>query len=137
MGFEVFLESFGETQKTGLPKAAIRGLFPAVDSGSEGTYWRISYDSLNQCDIDVTPLQNDSDRLTGLCVHRPCADMRLWESLYQILKMGSMVLFFPGGPPILAKGSSAAGLPQEMTDSIGDPVYLDSGEAIVRVVQQC
>ena len=103
MSFEVYLQCFGETERRGLSSEAIRSLFPVSGPATDGTYWQLSYDSLNSCDIDVGLLPSDSNRLTNLCVHRPCGDMRLWASLYAILKMGSVVLFFPGGPPILAE----------------------------------
>jgi hypothetical protein len=137
MSFEVYLQCFGETERLGLSSDAIRLLFPVSNPATDGTYWPVSYDSLNSCDIDVGLLPNGSDRLTSLCVHRPCGDMRLWKSLYAILNMGSVVLFFPGGPPILAEGISPEGLPREMVDSIGEPVFVDSAEAILRILREC
>jgi len=137
MGFELYLNCFGETEKAGLPREKVRVLFPVEEVSSEPDYWQVRYGKTGSCEISVTPLTTDSSKLNFLHVHRPCVDSRLWESLYELLKMGSVVLFFPGGPPILAKGISATELPQEMIDSIGQPIYVDSGAAIVRIVQEC
>jgi hypothetical protein len=136
MGFEVYLQCFGETETLGLPRAAIRALFPVDEARSEPDYWKLSYDSQYKCDIGVNPLPTDSTKLAGLYVDRPCRDIRLWDSLFTILKMGSVVLFFPGGPLIIAEGSSADGLPEEMMDSLGTPVRVDSGESIRKIVER-
>jgi hypothetical protein len=137
MSFDLYLNCFGETEKTGLTREAVRSLFPIEEGSSEPDFWRVRYGNADSCEISVTPLANDRSRLNFFHVNRPCGDSRLWESLYQILRMGSVVLFFPGGPLILAQGNSASGLPPDMTESIGEPVYVDSGEAIVGIVREC
>jgi hypothetical protein len=136
MGFELYLQLFAETEELGLPRAEIRGFFPVDKTTSEADYWRLRYDDRNKCDIGVTPLPGDSTRLAGLYVDRPCRDIRLWNSLFALLKMGSVVLFFPGGPLILAEGIAASRLPEGMAESLGAPVYVDSGESIRRIVEE-
>jgi hypothetical protein len=135
MSFEVYLQSFGETERLGLPKDRIRALFPVEEASSEPDYWRLRYDSQNSCDIGVQPLPTDVTKLTGFYVERPCRDIRLWDSLFAVLNMGNAALFFPESPLIIAKGRSTAGLHEGMMESLGAPVEVDSGEAIRKIVE--
>ena len=57
MSFEIYLQCFGETEKLGLPRDAIRALFPVDEAGSERDYWKLRYDSREGCDIGVNPLE--------------------------------------------------------------------------------
>ncbi len=122
MSFDLYLNCFGETERSGLPRGTVRSLFPIEGAGSEPDFWRVRYGPADSCEINVTPLANAPSQLKFIHVNRPCGDFRLWESLYKILQMGSVVLFFPGGPLILGPGSSAEGLPADMTASLGEPV---------------
>jgi hypothetical protein len=135
MGFEIYLQCFGETEGLGLSRDAIRALFPVDEASSEQDYWRLRYDGRDSCDIGVNPFVTDATKLTGLYVDRPCRDIRLWDSLFAILNMGDVVLFFPDSPLIIAEGKSSAGLPEGMMESLGAPVQVDSGEAIRKIVE--
>jgi len=46
-----------------------------------------------------------------------------------------VVLFFPEGPLIISKGISGTGIPQEMVDSLGPPVQVNSGEELRKFVE--
>ncbi|HEV3307107.1 MAG TPA: hypothetical protein VGZ91_11770 [Candidatus Sulfotelmatobacter sp.] len=135
MGFELYLQCFGETESLGLPRDSIRALFPVDEASSEPNFWRLRYDSHNSCDIGVNPLATDATKLAGLYVDGPCRDIRLWDSLFTILNMGSVVLFFPGGRLLIVRETSSAGLPEEMIESMGAPVQVNSGEAIRKIVE--
>ncbi len=135
MGFEVFLDCFGETKALGISRALVRSFFPVVEGESEPDYWQVRYDKKNRCQIGVTPLASDREMLAGLFVNRPCADLKLWEGLVRILRMGCVVIFWPGGPPVVAEGTSTSDLPQDMIDSIGEPRRVSSAAELLRLVQ--
>jgi len=135
MSFEIYLQCFGETEKLALARDAVRALFPVDEASSEPDYWKLRYDSREGCDIGVNPFETNAAKLSGFYVHRPCRDVRLWDSLFTILNMGSVLLFFPGGPLVIAQKTYAASLPEEMIESLGTPVQVDSGEAIRRIVE--
>jgi hypothetical protein len=136
VGFEVYLQCFGETETTGIPRTVVRSFFAIAEDESEPDYWRVRYDSKNSCEIGVTPLASGREMLAGLFVNRPCADLRLWEGLVRILRMGSVVIFWPGGPPVVAEGTSTSDLPPDMIDSIGKPRCVSSAAELVRLVQE-
>ena len=135
MSFELYLQCFGETERLGLSRDSIRALFPVDEASSEPDYWRLRYDSQNSCDIGVHSLPTDVTKLADFYVERPCRDIRLWDSLFTVLNMGSVVLFFPEGPLIISKGISGTGIPQEMVDSLGPPVQVNSGEELRKFVE--
>ena len=135
MSFELYLQCFGETERLGLPRDSIRALFPVDEASSEPDYWRLRYDGQNSCDIGVHTLATDGSKLADFYVERPCGDIRLWDSLFTVLNMGSVVLFFPGGPLVIAKETSGTGIPEEMLDSLGTPVQANSGEELRRIVE--
>jgi hypothetical protein len=54
MGFELYLQCFASGRPAGIPRAAVRALFPVVEEESEPDYWRVRYDLTNTCTISVT-----------------------------------------------------------------------------------
>ena len=77
--------------------------------------------------------------LTGFYVERPCSDVRLWEALMTVLRMGAVVIFWPGGPPVVAENvdsSRLPRLPKDMTDSIGPAKLVRSADELVRLVRE-
>ncbi len=136
MGFEVFVQCFGETQHSGISRDAVRSLFPIVEAESKPDLWRVRYDPENSCLLYVSSLGSTPQRLKSLCVERPCGDLRLWEALLAILRMGSIVIFWPGGPPVVSDDAIAANLPADVTAAFGPAKSMRSAEELLRAVQE-
>jgi hypothetical protein len=49
VSFEVFVQCFEREGPGGVPRAAIRPLFPVAEAESEPDYWAVRYDDLNSC----------------------------------------------------------------------------------------
>jgi len=136
MGFEVYVRCFGKSERMGISRAAVRSLFPVMEEESEPDHWRVRYDDKNSCDIGVTAVTSDKEMLKSLFVDRPCGDLRLWEALISLLRMGSVVIFWPGGPPIVFDDVVASCLPNDMTDAIGPARSVCSAEELLRMVRE-
>lgn len=136
MSFEVYLQCFGEANRSGISRAAVRSLFPILERESEPDYWRVRYDDKNSCEIGVTAVASERALLKSLYVDRPCADLRLWEGLLAILRMGSVVMFWPGGPPVVADEAIGAKLPRDMIDALGPPRTIGSAEEILKLLRE-
>jgi hypothetical protein len=136
MSFEVYLQCFGESERSGLSRAAVRSLFPVIEEESESDYWRVRYNNENSCYIGVTAVASDKGMLKSLYVDRPCGDLRLWQGLISVLQMGSVVIFWPGGPPVVADDAVDANLPKDVTDGLGRPISVRSAEELLRLVQE-
>lgn len=135
MSFEVYAQCFGEKERTGVPRAVVRSLFPVSEAESEPDYWLVRYDAENSCHIGVTALESDTEMLQSLCVYRPCGDVRLWEGLVAMLRLGSVVIFWPGGPPVVAEGMDATSLPQDMLGALGHAKSVQSAEDLLALVR--
>ena len=136
MGFEVYVQCFGESEKTGISRTAVRALFPVVAEESQPDYWRIRYDDKNACHIGVIAVPSDDKMVKSIVVQRPCGDPKLWDALISVMKMGSVVMFWPGGPPVVTDESVASNLPKEMTNVIGAAKPVHSAEEILRLLRE-
>ena len=136
MGFEVYVQCFGESEGTGISRAAVRSLFPVIPAESQPDFWLVRYDDKNSCHVGVVPIPSDKEKLKSLCVERPCADSRLWDALISILRMGSVVMFWPGSPPVVSGDGVASNLPKEMTNVIGQARSVGSAEEILRLLKE-
>jgi hypothetical protein len=136
MSFEIYLQCFNAGEPAGVPVSSVRALFPVVDPESEPDYWFVRYDNLNSCNISITPLASDGDMVKSVCVHRPCGDPRLWEALLNVMRLGPIVLYFPGdSPPLIAEESVAAQLPRDLREALGKPLCIGSGQEILQAIE--
>jgi len=136
MSFDLFVQCYGETGQSGIPVSAVRSLFPIVREEPEFRCWVLEYDSQNQSDIYVGLLKGDKEKLGHFTVSRPSGDVRFWEALFSILRMGSVMICWPESQLVLAAGASADGLPENMLKGLGGPVFVRSGLEILKLVQE-
>jgi hypothetical protein len=134
MSFDVFLMSFGETEKIGLPRESIRALFPIAVKISNADSWFVLYDKENTSRIDVKAHPTNNEALIRLAVQRPCGDIRFWQSLLEILKMGEVFMVWPGGRPVVATVKNAALLPDGL-DALGQPRVAESAEQLLAFIK--
>lgn len=137
MGFDLFFQPLVDGDVLDIGRAELRSLFPVVDEESKPDYWSIRYDSLNACHIGVKAFASSANQLASFYVERPCGDSRLWEALFRVLQKGRIVLYFPGGPPVVASENAvAATLPQDVTEAIGEPRCVGSAEEILKILRE-
>ncbi len=120
----------------GISRAAVRALFPIVEESSELDFWSVCYDRANSCTIHVTPAKANRDLITSLSVNRPCGDVRFWESVLAILKMGPVILYWPGGGPLVGSDRVAAEFPLEIAESLGQPICVSSAQEIMDAIRE-
>jgi hypothetical protein len=136
MGFELFLDCFVRGQPSGVPRDAVRSLFPVLAEESQRDYWTVRYDRANWCYIAVKAADSGDELISSLMVERPCGDIRLFEALLSILKMGSVVLYFPGqAPPLVGTQSALADIPPPMVEALGLPRLVQSAEQILELIR--
>jgi hypothetical protein len=135
MSFDVYLQWVGG-ESPGILRAAVRALFPIVEENSDPDYWSIHYDRNDWCKIDVTPAKSDREFITSLAVNRPCGDVRFWESILAILEMGPVILYWPGGGPLVGSESVATKFPPEIAKSFGRPKCVGSAREIMDAIRE-
>jgi hypothetical protein len=102
MSFDLYFQPVVDGEPLEISRAELQSFFPVLEKKSQPDYWTIRYDSLNICHIGVKAFPSANDLLSSFYVERPCDDPRLWEALFRALNRGPIVLYFPGGPPIVA-----------------------------------
>lgn len=132
MSFEVFLGCYCHGELSGISRQQMKDLFGNWITREEPDLWRVEYDSSNRSTIYLTPCESDPSAIGHATVSRPAADPRLWDSLFQIMKLGNVVLYYPGCRALLvAEPTVASHLPADMIESLGTPVCVHSGAEIV------
>jgi hypothetical protein len=137
MSFDVYLRCVGPDEQSGISRAAVRSLFPVVEEKSEKDNWRVRYDAQDECDVGVDPAPASPDEmLNGLSVNRPCGNLKFWQALLAVLRMGAVVIFWPGGPPVVADEAVVEFLPPSMIESIGPAQVVRTAEELLSLVQR-
>jgi hypothetical protein len=54
--------------------------------------------------------------------------------LFRVLNRGPIVLYFPGGPPIVTSAGVGAALPKEVINALGEPRFIHSAAEILTIV---
>jgi len=122
MSFDVFLQCHEFGSSAGIPRAAVRRLFPVDEARSGPDYWHVEYDKRNTCTIDLGTLESNEELLQSICLNRPCEVVAFWEGVMEVLRLGNVVLYFPGCPcPLVASGSVGHHLPVDLIESLGRP----------------
>ncbi len=136
MGFELYLQCYAGGNPAGVSRAEVRALFPIVDEESEANYWQVRYDGTNSCTIGVDVLKGDAAKIQSLCVYRPCGDALFLEAILALLRMGSVMLVFPGcSAPLVASASVVADLPEDVVESMGQPKLVRSARELLEIIR--
>jgi hypothetical protein len=136
MSFDLYFQPVVQGEPLRISRIQLRSLFPVIEKESQSDYWKIEYDSRNTCHIGVRASPSADDLLSSFYVERPCGDPRLWEAFYRALSSGPIVLYFPGGPPIVANEQVSAALPKDVISSLGEPRCVHSAAEIRGIIQE-
>lgn len=136
MSFEIYLQCFDRGAPAGVSRAQLWSLFPVVESAKDVDRWVVQYDERNRCDLHLHPLSTDASLISAVTIARPCADRRLWEALFAVLRLGHVTLYVPGeSPPLVATAEAGAQLPAAMVEALGAPRVVASAQAILAAVR--
>jgi len=131
MGFELYLDVYKDGEHCGISYQRALDAFEGFATILEPALWQVKYDETSSCDIYVSLAEDDASEVSSFMVERPCADRRLWESLFAIMRLGNVVLYYPGcSAPLVASEDVIPHLPHDMIDSLGQPLCIRSGEEI-------
>jgi hypothetical protein len=131
MGFEVFLQTFNASETKGIPLEKLIALFEGRLSKSKYGDYLVRYGrGVMFVDLFVEVSKTDPQLVTTMTVSRPLEDIRLWNSLFEILRVAPMCLYYPGdGPPLVAQPALVKRKSPIFTD-LGRPMVVRSGEEI-------
>lgn len=106
-----------------------------MEAESEVDLWVVRYDDLNSCEISVGPLSTDPSLVTAIVVRRPCGDLRLWEALLEVMKLGHTVLYFPrDSPPLVTNLEVGDHLPTDMVEALWQPTLVATAQDLLDAI---
>jgi hypothetical protein len=131
MSFDVFVQCYGDGEPPGLPIEQVRALFPIDERDSDLNFWLVRYEEKIVSNVFV---KASGDRLTSMMIAGPPGNLRFWEALLMILRMDQVVIFWPGGRPMVALGNSAI-VPREMVSVLGTPKEIETPEDFLELLE--
>jgi hypothetical protein len=134
MSFDLYLVSFVDQQPSGVPRSAVVGAFgDHVRWEDDHSGWT-QYNPRDGCSISLRPQKSEPDLISCVSINRPLADQRFFASLYEIMQLGCVALFFPGGKgPLIASLSVARHLP--VFEHLGQPIVVHNGAEILEQIK--
>ena len=112
LSFDVYLA----IAEPGIRYAEVRSAFglSLAKAPSSRDAWR-----LKDCELFLT--KGGGGRVTHISVHRPTANRSLWKGLFELLKSGNAVFFYPSDPliPIVTDPRAVKLMPADMQESFG------------------
>lgn len=134
MSYDIFMSAFHKGEAAAVSISALRKPFEPFVTEVDPTHWRLWYDDTNSCDVFLHGYIGSTGCISGFSINRPCGDMRLWDALAEILRLGPLVLY-SDFPPLVSDMSIGAHLPAAMTEGLGPPICVLSGEDIINVLE--
>jgi hypothetical protein len=134
MSFELYLDCVDGNAACGIPRIALAKLFGGALSQVEPGLWQVNYDALNSCELYLHLCERGSDTITGMMVSRPCGDLRLWDALFETLRLAPMCLYFPGCISPLVAQATLLDYPSPIFEALGPPHLVASGQEIQRAI---
>lgn len=135
MGYEAFVYVFKEGKAAGISRQQVRDAFGSFLTDGGVFDWHLHYGEADNCDVMLDVDDNDKTVLRGFTVHRPCGDLRFWDAMAAILRLGNIVLFFPDNrPPLVAHRGVVRHLPADMVESLGEPKPVVTGKEILDIL---
>jgi hypothetical protein len=132
MSFEAFVHCFRDGEIAGIPRQQVRDAFGSCLTEGGAYDWQLYYGKADSCDVMLSAADADQSLLRSFTVLRPCGDVRFWDALASILRLGNLVLLFPSScPPLIADRSVATHLPPDMIESMGEPKCVATGKEIL------
>lgn len=131
------MHCFVDGNPSGIDEAKVRAAFGSDLRETESpSCWRVTYGSENEgCDIYYDRDEHDSRMISSMMINRPVADMRLWDSLYQIMLLGNVIMFWPDGGPLVANRNVIPHLPPDVIEGLGEPDVIDRASDIPMAIE--
>jgi hypothetical protein len=135
MSFDLYLQAFQNGNAAGIAPEIIRNAFGKYVIELDEDFWQVQYSANESSDIFLQLLPGDDVLIHTLSIHRPCSDIRLWESLWLLLELPGTLFYYPGCVAPLARDSQAGiNMPNDMRVSLGDPIVVTSALEIFQSI---
>ena len=136
MSFDVFVQYFKDGEVETISINSLRDIFAPYVTEELENIWRVVYDDLNSSVLLLREV-DDGGNIDGFCINRPCADERLWDSMYKCLSLGNCVIYWPGLEGLLSNRVEVSiHIPEDMLESLGKVRVVNDYKEILRVLKE-
>ncbi|MDE2228973.1 MAG: hypothetical protein KGL11_08035 [Alphaproteobacteria bacterium] len=132
MSFDIFVSCYRDGEASTFPrKLAIELLGRFDPGGKDESHWVLKFPDGGWSEIYVTA----GPRIGGFMVTRSPDSPEFWSGLIEILKRTTSVLYWPGGPPVVADASVIPHIPKGMIEALGEPVVTTDRDKILELIR--
>jgi hypothetical protein len=138
VSFDLFLASFLDGEPAGLDENKIKAAFGLALVEKPDSTWRLVYGpGFDYSDVYYSYYERNPSQIAFLTVDRPVQDSRLWASLYDVMLLGNVVLFWPSdsGDALVANRDVIQHLPPSFRAEAGEPDVIDRAEDIYTAIR--
>ncbi len=132
MSYDLHFIRFQKGMPSGCDSAGVKKAFGTAMRDADESGFTAFYDKKNQAQVVFMPDDEDEATISGFVVERPCADARLWASLFAILTSDSFVMMTQEGTPVIAGSVSAKNIPKEMK---ADAIIAKTPEDLLKAIE--
>ncbi len=130
MSFDLYLACF----RAGVPQSfearILNDVIAPYIARQESRCYVLCFDGpkTSACDVYV---DTKAERISSFSINRPVTDLRLYAALLKVLQTPGTVMYMSGEcPPMVGNHHSMAELPQDMVESLGEPVLIAQPQEI-------
>ena len=136
MSFDVFVQYFEDGEAGLVSINSLRDIFAPYVTEELENIWQVVYNDLNSSVLFLREV-DDGGNIDGFCINRPCADVRLWESMYKCVSLGNCVIYWPGLEGLLSNRAEVSKhIPQDMLGSLGKVRVVIDYKEILRILKE-
>lgn len=131
MSYEYFVQAHLNQDFQEISTERILSVFKKHITRQDATYIDLTFDEINGCTIYI---DTQEPTTSGFTVSRPCGSKQLGVYLYEVMLLGNFVFYEPDGKhPIIINPTTAAHLPPDMMETLGEPAVADSLDAFLEL----
>ncbi|MGO9572644.1 MAG: hypothetical protein ACLP5H_34440 [Desulfomonilaceae bacterium] len=134
MGHAIFLQSHIQGGSQNITTSKVLACFSQFITYREDALIRLQFTETDSCTIffDTT-----NPSIDNLMVSRPCGDKRLFQCIFQVMKLGNFVLFEPGIDRfIVLREEVIAHLPEGMAEALGEARIAANIESFIEAYEK-
>ncbi len=132
MSFDMFVSCYRDGRSSTFPRKLAIELLGKFGSSKDDSHWVLSFPNGGWSEIYIGGTES---QVGGFMVTRSPDSPEFWNGLIEILKQTTSVLYWPGGPPVVADASVIPHIPNGMIDSLGKPVVTTDSDKIRELIR--
>jgi hypothetical protein len=131
MSYEYYLQAHLNQDFQEISTERILAIFKEHITAQDEGYIDLKFDDINRCTIYLD-MQNAT--ISSFMVSRPCGSKQLGVYLYEVMLLGNFVFYEPDGKhPIIVNPATAAHLPPDMIETLGEPAVAENLEGFLEL----